>query len=88
MFSQSITLIDHKRVHTGEKPNSCNICQKLFTQKSGLSKHCKSPDHLQWKERKNVDSSFHRTTFIDLGEVIKTEDIKEEISEEESDEII
>ena len=38
------------------------------------------------EESKNIDSTFHRNTFSDCGEIIKIEDIKGEINEEESDE--
>ena len=66
---------------------SCNICQKSFTQRSNLSSHCKSSAHLKRKEKKNSDSSSHENVFIDCGETIKVEDIKDEINEEESDKI-
>ena len=69
---------------TGEKPYSCNICQKSFSDRSNLTTHCKSSAHLKRKEIKNTASSCNKNTFIDCGEAIKVEDIKGEINEEES----
>ena len=84
-FSQSGNLARHTRVHTGEKPFSCDVCHKSFAESSKLSKHYKTADHIERMKSKNINTSPTQSNFIDCGESIKEEDIKEEINEEGSD---
>ncbi|XP_023945565.1 zinc finger protein 224 [Bicyclus anynana] len=38
-FTQQGGLLQHTRMHTGDRPFACTFCPKAFTQKSGLDQH-------------------------------------------------
>ena len=67
-------------MHSGEKPFSCKLCDKHYTCISTLSRHKKSPGHLEMM--KSCSNTVPTSVTISL---IKREEvyIKEEIKEEE-----
>ena len=71
-------------IHTGEKPYKCEVCKKNYRSNGELTRHTKTASHFKMKESQNLNSSSTQTNFVDCGESIKVEDIKEEINEEES----
>jgi len=42
VFKKSCNLRDHFRKHTGQRPFTCALCQKTFTQSGNLGRHLKN----------------------------------------------
>ena len=71
-------------MHTGEKPYSCDVCQKSYAHRSALCKHNKTDDHVERMKSDDTDITLTQSSFVDCGKSIKKEDIKEEIKEKKS----
>ena len=82
----------YRKIHSGEKPYECEIQSTSLASRMKIlmSKKpyrlCKTTAYLKKFYNNNIESTFNKNTFVDCGETIKVENIKEEIKEEESDE--
>ena len=83
-FRKKGDLTIHTRLHTGEKPYSCDVCQKSYAESSALSRHNRTTAHNKRMKSKNTNIPLTQSSFVDCGKSIKEKDIKEEINEEES----
>ena len=63
-FDESYELDDHKEIHIGENPFSCELCQKYFAQSKDLIRHFSSIKHI--KREKEI--SGRRDSFVMIAE--------------------
>merc|ERR1719222_385988 len=92
-FAQKFELTIHELVHENEKPYSYDLSKqyKIYKPLKQMEIHSSGLDpKLTKKNPYSSASTRHRNThttpspFVDCGVTIKSEDIKEEINEEES----
>merc|ERR1719222_1150873 len=92
-FSQKFELTIHELVHENEKPYSSDLSKqyKIYKPLKQMEIHSSGLDPKLTKKNPNCSAlTRHKNThttpipFVDCGVTIKSEDIKEEINEEES----
>lgn len=65
-FRSAVTLENHKRVHTREKPFACDLCAKPFRTKGNLLEHKRVHNNSLWLMKKDtkLPASNHDTAGV------------------------
>ena len=61
MFSQNSNLVQHFRIHLGEKPYGCSKCEKWFTAISNRDQHIRTHNKLRKEQQSELKCKIPRS---------------------------